>query len=151
SSGEPTRSRECTPGTATRASPTAGRACAWMPAAGPRLQTLRDEVAEATGDAFNSLLANLYRDGRDSMGWHADDEPELGPDPIIANASFSATRDLVLRPKAGGERVVHALESGSLLVMRGETQRHWQHALPKRLRVGEPRVNLTFRRVGGRG
>ena len=131
------------PGVAYRWSGLRMQAAGWT----PRLERLREAVARAAELEFNSLLANLYRDGRDSMGWHADDEPELGPAPIIASASFGATRDFVLRPKAGGERVVLPLESGSLLLMRGDTQRHWQHALPKRLRVHEARVNLTFRRV----
>ena len=117
----------------------------------PSLLALRQRVEIATASPFNSVLLNLYRDGRDSMGWHADDEPELGPEPAIASLSLGATRRFRLRPRAG---LVHPplsldLASGSLLLMRGPTQRHWQHALPKTARPLGPRLNLTFRWVAG--
>lgn len=113
------------------------------------LQALRQQVEAATGTRFNSVLLNLYRTGQDSMGWHADDEPELGPAPVIASLSLGATRRFRLRPRAG---LVHPpfsldLPSGSLLLMRGATQQHWQHALPKTARPVGPRLNLTFRWV----
>ena len=116
----------------------------------PALLALRQRVAAATTFRFNSVLLNYYRDGRDSMGWHADDEPELGPEPAIASLSLGATRRFRLRPRAG---LVHPpfgldLPSGSLLLMRGPTQQHWQHALPKTARSIGPRLNLTFRWVG---
>ncbi|WP_216690468.1 alpha-ketoglutarate-dependent dioxygenase AlkB family protein [Hymenobacter siberiensis] len=119
----------------------------WLPA----LQALRQRLEATTGARFNSVLLNLYRDGRDSMGWHADDEPELGPGPAIASLSLGATRRFRLRPRAG---LAHApfgldLPSGSLLLMRGSTQQHWQHALPKTARPIGPRLNLTFRWVAG--
>ncbi len=96
---------------------------------------------------FNSVLANRYRDGRDSMGWHADDEPELGPQPVIASVSLGATRQMRFRSRAaaGRESLSLNLEHGSLLWMAGGTQQHYQHAIDKtRAPVGE-RINLTFR------
>ncbi|MDJ0973285.1 MAG: alpha-ketoglutarate-dependent dioxygenase AlkB [Planctomycetota bacterium] len=116
----------------------------------PELRTVRERIAPATPEVeWNAVLANLYRDGRDSMGWHADDEPELGPAPWIASVSFGAERTFRLKRKdGGGEPVNVELTHGSLLVMEPPTQAHWVHALPKRLRVTAPRVNLTFRRVG---
>ena len=117
----------------------------WLPA----LHRLRQRVEAATGARFNRVLLNQYRTGQDSMGWHADDEPELGPAPAIASLSLGATRRFRLRPRAG---LAHAplsldLPGGSLLLMRGPTQRHWQHALPKTARPVGPRLNLTFRWV----
>jgi alkylated DNA repair dioxygenase AlkB len=114
------------------------------------LHDLRIRVSEAVGHDFNSVLVNLYRDGGDSMGWHADDEPELGDNPTIASVSLGAERDLKLRYRQRDAREANrtiSLESGSLLVMAGMTQRFWQHSLPKRRRVTEPRINLTFRRI----
>ena len=120
--------------------------CPWLPA----LAELRQRLETATGTPYNSVLLNLYRTGRDSMGWHADDEPELGSAPAIASLSLGAVRRFRLRPRAG---LVHApfgldLPHGSLLLMRGPTQQHWQHALPKTARPVGPRLNLTFRWVG---
>ena len=119
----------------------------WLPA----LHALRQRLEAATGARFNSVLLNLYRDGRDSMGWHADDEPELGPAPAIASLSLGATRRFRLRPRAGLPHAPFGLDlpGGSLLLMRGLTQRHWQHALPKTARPVGPRLNLTFRWVAG--
>lgn len=119
----------------------------WLPA----LQALRQRLEAVTGSRFNSVLLNLYRDGRDSMGWHADDEPELGPEPAIASLSLGATRRFRLRPRAGLGYAPLGLDlpSGSLLLMRGPTQQHWQHALPKTARPIGPRLNLTFRWVAG--
>ena len=118
------------------------------------LLDLRQRVAAATGGRFNSVLLNYYRDGRDSMGWHADDEPELGPSPVIASLSLGATRRFRLRPigpKAGAlaQPLGLDLPNGSLLLMRGPTQHCWQHALPKTARPTGPRLNLTFRWVAG--
>jgi alkylated DNA repair dioxygenase AlkB len=109
------------------------------------LARLRALVQRATARELDAVLVNYYRDGNDTVGWHADDEPELGPTPFIASLSLGATRDFVLRRVAGGERVTIALEHCSLLVMAGDTQRNWQHALPRRKRVSGPRINLTFR------
>ena len=113
----------------------------------PRVAAIRRRIEAAVGQRFNSVLANLYRDGADRLGWHADDEPELGPAPVIASASFGAPRRFLLRPKRGGAAVPIVLEPGSLLVMRGGTQRHWIHSVPPTRRPVGPRINLTFRRI----
>lgn len=115
----------------------------------PELERLRRRVERLTGARFNSMLANLYRHERDSMGLHADDEPELGPRPVIASLSFGQTRTLRLRHRQRGDLkpVRLPLTSGSLLVMRGDTQRYWKHEVPKERSPCGPRVNLTFRRV----
>lgn len=108
---------------------------------------LRDAVAAQCGVRFNSVLLNRYRGGSDSMGWHADHEPELGPEPVIASLSFGATRRFDLRHTASGVTRSFPLSSGSLLVMRGQTQAQWRHRVPKELSVSGERVNLTFRVV----
>jgi alkylated DNA repair dioxygenase AlkB len=130
----------------------------------PTLALLRALVQDATGAAFDSCLLNLYRDGRDSIGWHADDEAALGPRPVIAALSLGAERALDFRPRrsaagaasaasaAGGDeagrvRVRVSLPAGSLLVMRGQTQRLWHHGIAKTACACGPRVSLTFRRV----
>jgi alkylated DNA repair dioxygenase AlkB len=103
-------------------------------------------VAEAcAGQAFNSVLLNLYRDGRDSVSWHADNEPGLGCNPVIASISLGATRRFQMKHRARGERVSVDLPSGSCLVMAGATQHHWLHQLPKTSRPVGARINLTFR------
>lgn len=112
------------------------------------LERLRARLQEALGLRFNTALANLYRDGNDTVGWHADDEPELGDAPVIASISLGATRDFVLRHRTRTELVQSiSLSHGSLLVMEGETQEHWKHCVPRRKRVHAPRINLTFRYV----
>jgi len=114
----------------------------------PDLQVIKQAVENRLGVAFNSCLANLYRDGHDSMGWHADDETSLGPEPVIASVSLGAERDFALR-RRDDHTIKHTipLPHNSLLVMAGQTQHAWHHALPKRKRVTQPRINLTFRRV----
>jgi alkylated DNA repair dioxygenase AlkB len=114
----------------------------------PALERIRDRVSALTGTGFNAVLLNLYRDGRDGMGWHADDEPELGRNPVIASVSLGATRRFCLRHRRRkGLKLDLPLSHGSLLCMSGATQHHWLHALPKtRLPVAE-RINLTFRLV----
>lgn len=109
---------------------------------------IRDRLVDLLGVHFNSVLLNLYRDGQDSMGWHRDNEPELGPEPCIASVSLGAVRKFRFR-KVGdpSQKVEVELASGSLLVMSGRTQELWQHELPKMLRVKEPRINLTFRTI----
>lgn len=114
----------------------------------PVLAALRARIDAACGEHFDSVLANLYRDGRDSMGWHSDDEPELGPTPAIASLSLGATRRFRLRHRSEVARTLDLdLPHGSLLVMAGATQRHYRHALPRCTRIAAPRINLTFRRV----
>jgi len=113
------------------------------------LCALRERVEHLTGARFNSVLLNLYRDGNDSMGWHADDEPELGERPTISSLSLGATRRFSMRHRERKDLSPLYLElpPGSLLVMAGETQTHWRHQLAKtRKPVGE-RINLTFRLI----
>ncbi len=121
----------------------------WMPLPWTDvLMNLKEKVSELTGCSFNSCLINRYRDGSDSMGLHADDEPELGPNPTIASVSLGVSRDFEFRHRTDPSmRHVISLESGSLLVMAGPTQRYWKHHLPKRLRVKTERLNLTFRNI----
>jgi alkylated DNA repair dioxygenase AlkB len=107
-------------------------------------------IAQVIGQSFNSVLANLYRNGEDSMGWHSDDETELGGNPVVASISLGAERDFILRNKSDtSEQHKYNLANGSLLIMRGQTQQFWQHSLPKRKRCTEPRINLSFRQVYG--
>jgi alkylated DNA repair dioxygenase AlkB len=106
-------------------------------------------IAEAlAAQAFNSVLLNLYRDGRDSVSWHADNEPGLGRNPVIASLSLGAVRRFQLRHRRTRERVDLDLPHGSCLVMAGATQHHWLHQIPKTARPVGPRLNLTFRRMG---
>jgi alkylated DNA repair dioxygenase AlkB len=111
----------------------------------PLLRELRDRAAAAAGARFNSVLLNRYRDGRDGMGWHADDERELGR--VIASLSVGAVRTFELRHRGDRERIALPLASGSLIVMAGDTQRHWTHRVPKDARAAGERINLTFRWV----
>ena len=112
----------------------------------PALACIRDRVREITGARFNAVLLNLYRDGRDGMGWHADDEPELGPNPVIASVSLGAMRRFSLRHRRRRDlRIDLPLAHGSLLLMSGTTQHHWVHALPKTAASAGERINLTFR------
>lgn len=114
----------------------------------PELERVRERVHALTGVPFNAALLNLYRDGRDGMGWHSDDEPELGPEPVIASVSLGATRRFCLRHRRRKDlKLDLALEHGSLLLMAGPTQRHWVHAVPKTARPVGERINLTFRQV----
>ncbi|RMG70943.1 MAG: alpha-ketoglutarate-dependent dioxygenase AlkB [Bacteroidetes bacterium] len=112
------------------------------------LLALARQLKEETGHRFNSVLLNLYRHGQDSMGWHSDDEPELGPSPLIASISLGATRRFALRHRTRAEaRLRLDLPHGSLLIMGAGMQAYWQHALPKTQRPVGPRLNLTFRLV----
>ena len=114
----------------------------------PDLERLRARVHELSGFEFNAVLLNRYRDGRDGMGWHADDEPELGRNPAIASVSLGAPRRFCLRHRRNRDlKLDLELPHGSLLVMTGPTQHHWLHALPKTRRPVGERINLTFRRV----
>jgi alkylated DNA repair dioxygenase AlkB len=132
------------PGTAYRYSGTRFEPLPWPPA----LQALRERVASAAGVPFNSVLANLYRDGRDYMGWHGDDERDLGAQPVIASLSLGAARRFRVRHRRDARQALELeLAPGSLLVMCGDTQRHHRHALPKTAKPVGERINLTFRRV----
>jgi len=113
------------------------------------LRELRSMVEDACSACFNSVLLNYYRHQRDSMGMHSDDESELGPRPTIASLSLGEERALKFAPRRGQQLplVSLPLPSGSLLLMKGETQRNWKHGIPKSSRHMEPRVNLTFRHI----
>ncbi|HZH44638.1 MAG TPA: alpha-ketoglutarate-dependent dioxygenase AlkB [Lysobacter sp.] len=114
----------------------------------PELAALRARLQAELAVPFNSVLANLYRDGKDAMGWHSDDEPELGPAPVIASVSLGAPRRFLLRHRRDPtRRRALLLEPGSLLVMAGASQRDWKHALPRTARPVGARINLTFRNV----
>jgi len=110
------------------------------------LSEILRQIERTLGLSFNSCLLNLYHHGGEGMGWHSDDESSLVPDSPIASVSFGAARRFYFRHRREpAEKVSLLLKPGSLLLMAGPTQRHWQHALPKALRVKEPRINLTFR------
>jgi alkylated DNA repair dioxygenase AlkB len=111
------------------------------------LLDVRRRIEAASGAAFNSVLLNRYRSGQDSIGMHADDEPELGVNPVVASVSLGAVRTFVLKHRKSGEKLALPLAHGSLLVMGGTCQHHWLHGVPKTERdVGE-RINLTFRNI----
>lgn len=120
------------------------------------LQTIRARVEERAGVSFNSVLLNRYRDGKDKVAWHADDEPDLGPNPVIASVSLGGVRAFKMRWKHRQDRERGAappeqrieLAHGSLLIMGGETQSHWEHEVPATARPVARRINLTFRRIG---
>jgi alkylated DNA repair dioxygenase AlkB len=101
----------------------------------------------ASGRRFNSVLLNYYRDGRDSMGMHSDNEAELGPAPAIASVSFGAERTFILRHKGSKRRLQVDLTDGSMLLMAGDLQNKWIHGINKSARPLGPRVNLTFRLI----
>lgn len=132
------------PGAGYRYSGTDHRPEPWTPA----LERVRARASELSGADFNAVLLNLYRDGSDGMGWHADDEPELGRNPLIASVSLGAQRRFCLRHRRHRElKRDLELPHGSLLFMAGATQHHWLHALPKTRRPVGERINLTLRKV----
>ncbi len=114
----------------------------------PELLKIKAKI-EATGNFhFNSCLANFYRDGKDSMGWHADDEKELGKNPVIASVNFGSERIFHLKHTSEPElKQKILLQHGSVLIMTGETQHFWKHQLPKTQKNIGPRLNLTFRKI----
>jgi alkylated DNA repair dioxygenase AlkB len=111
------------------------------------LHILQQRIDVECSVKFNSVLCNLYKDGKDYMGWHRDKEPELGTDPIIASVSLGAPRRFIFRHTHSGVKHEVMLNSGSLLLMHEGCQQYWQHSLPKMITVMEPRINLTFRYV----
>jgi len=113
----------------------------------PTLQTIKNRVEALAATRFNSVLLNLYRSGQDSMGWHSDAEAELGRNPVIASVSLGAVRRFLLRHKKQKLNMEIQLEHGSVLILRGATQQHWRHALPKTRKPSGPRINLTFRAI----
>lgn len=111
------------------------------------LKLLKSQVEIATNHHFNSVLINLYRDGSDSNGWHADNEKELGNKPLIASLSLGTTRRFDLRHNNTKEKIELPLNSGSLLIMGGQLQHHWKHQIAKSKKIVTPRINLTFRNI----
>jgi len=112
------------------------------------LHEVKKRVSELADTEFNSVLANLYRDGNDKVDWHADDEEVLGVNPVIASVSLGAARKFRIRRKDRSSQPIDiSLKSGDVLIMSGSTQRYWEHQVPRTKKVTEPRVNLTFRKV----
>ncbi|MDT0676729.1 alpha-ketoglutarate-dependent dioxygenase AlkB family protein [Autumnicola musiva] len=111
------------------------------------LLKIKEAVEKVSDVRFTTCLLNLYRNGKDSMGWHADDEKELGDNPEIVSVSFGAERIFHLRHKSKTAKFKLKLENGSLLVMKGPTQHFWKHQLPKTKKEIGSRINLTFRRI----
>jgi alkylated DNA repair dioxygenase AlkB len=97
--------------------------------------------------SFNSVLLNLYRNGSDSVSWHADDEPALGQNPVIGSVSFGEARSFQMKHKSLDEKRKIILEHGSYLLMKGSTQNYWLHQIPKSKRALGERINLTFREI----
>lgn len=112
----------------------------------PLLMFIKNEVEDVCNENFTTVLLNLYRDGSDSNGWHADNEKELGRNPVIASVSFGAERMFHLQHNTiENAKLKINLENGSLLIMKGETQHFWKHQIPKTTKTIGPRINLTFR------
>jgi len=113
------------------------------------LLRIKNDIEQTTGHRFNSVLLNLYRSERDGMGWHSDDEAELGFNPVIASLSFGETRIFRFRhrTKKHEKPISLGLTTGSLLVMAGTTQKFWRHAVDKENEPKGPRINLTFRYI----
>lgn len=115
----------------------------------PTLLKIKEDIEQSSGQRFNSVLLNLYRDEHDSVGWHSDSESELGPAPLIASLSLGETRTFRFRHKQRKELKPVSIEltDGSLLLMGGATQRYWQHTVGKERSVRGKRINLTFRTI----
>jgi alkylated DNA repair dioxygenase AlkB len=114
----------------------------------PTLTEIRHRIERVSHARFNSVLLNLYRDGMDSMAWHADDEPELGANPAIGSVSFGASRPLLMKHRTEKSRKqTVVLDNGSFLLMKGSTQHYWLHSIAKSRRPMGERINLTFRFV----
>lgn len=111
------------------------------------LLALKQACEQQSCSRFNAVLANYYRNGADGMGWHGDDEPELGSRPVIASVSLGQSRNMDFRHRVSGEKYRIELAHGSLLIMAGPTQQYWQHAVPKSRKSMNQRVNLTFRKI----
>jgi alkylated DNA repair dioxygenase AlkB len=111
------------------------------------LERLKNQIEQYTGQKFNSILINLYRNGNDSNGWHADNEKELGVNPFIASLTLGTERRFDLMHIKTKEKKSIILENGSLLLMGEEIQHHWKHQIAKTKKVHTPRINLTFRLI----
>lgn len=115
----------------------------------PLLTRIKAEIENFSGEEFNSCLLNWYQDGAHSMGWHSDNEKELGPSPTLASLSLGETRNFQLRPKKGklGEKFTIPLPDGSLLIMKSGLQDQYEHQIPKTKKIIGERINLTFRKI----
>ena len=113
----------------------------------PLLLELKVKIEAASNETYNSVLINLYRDGSDSNGWHADNEKELGRNPTIASLSLGMERRFDLKNETTGEKISLMLNPGSLLIMGGELQHNWKHQIAKSKKIALPRINLTFRKI----
>lgn len=111
------------------------------------LLALKVKIETETGESYNSCLLNLYHTGEEGMAWHSDGEKDLKKNGAIASLSFGAERKFLFRHKTTTETIALLLEHGSLLVMKGTTQAHWQHRLPPTKKILTPRINLTFRTI----
>ncbi len=112
------------------------------------LSFIRRRIENVSGHQFTSVLLNYYRDGQDSMGWHSDNEKELGTNPVIASVSFGESRKFMLKHKRDKNlKSSIILNNGSLLLMEGPTQHHWNHQIPKTKSPMGARINLTFRKI----
>ena len=111
------------------------------------LREIKQRVESSSGDIFNSCLCNFYSSGDEGMGWHSDGEKELVEEGAIGSLTLGSARKFSFKHKVTGERVSLSLEHGSLLIMKGSTQKNWLHSLPKTKKVSDPRVNLTFRQM----
>ncbi|MEJ6505004.1 MAG: alpha-ketoglutarate-dependent dioxygenase AlkB [Crocinitomicaceae bacterium] len=111
------------------------------------LSEVCQKIEEHTGQEFNSVLVNLYRDGNDSNGWHSDDEKELGNEPYIASLSLGESRKIQFKHKTKLEKHTLLIEQGSLLIMSGAIQKNWKHQIPKTKVKKRARINLTFRKI----
>jgi alkylated DNA repair dioxygenase AlkB len=113
------------------------------------LKEIKTRIEKLTSEQFNCVLINLYRNGTDSNGWHADNEKELGINPLIASLSLGIERRFDLRHNSTKEKIELILKPGSLLIMGGELQHHWKHQIAKSKKIIQPRINLTFRKING--
>lgn len=111
----------------------------------PELRLIKERIEKIAAHQFTSVLLNYYRDGKDSMGWHRDNEKELGKNPVIGSVSFGVSRHFHLKNKDLRTKIL--LTHGSFLLMKGTTQHHWYHSIPKELKVTGGRINLTFRTI----
>ena len=111
------------------------------------LLEIKEKIENITSFKFNSVLANLYRDGNDSMGLHSDDEKELGKNPVIASLSLGETREIYFKHKNKKLNLIIPQASGQLIVMHGKTQEYWKHEIKKTKKIKKPRINLTFRNI----
>ena len=115
----------------------------------PILLRIKEKIEAQSNFKFNSVLCNLYRDGNDSNGWHADNERELGQQPIIASVSLGCMRIFEMKHNQTNQKLRFELNSGSLLILGGETQHYWKHQIAKKKSITTPRINLTFRTILG--